>query len=150
MSRDSKGRFTKGLGLQDLTGTKFGRLTAVRLSKKRSGRKTFWNCICECGKEKDVRTDNLKGGFIRSCGCLKKEQDEINFKDSKFKPTHGETKTHIYQTWLSMKQRCNDKKYKSYKYYGGRGIKVSEVWENDYRAFKDWAVNNGYKENLSV
>lgn len=150
LSRDIKGRFAKGSGLQDLTGTRFGRLTAVKLSEKRSGRKTFWDCICACGKEKTIRTDSLKDGSVRSCGCLKKEQDEINFKDSKFKPTHGETNTHIYQTWQSMKQRCNDRNTKSYKYYGGRGIKVSEEWENDYESFKRWAYQNGYKETLSI
>lgn len=150
LSRNSKGRFTKGTGLQDLTGDKFGRLTAVKLSEKRSGRKTFWDCVCECGSTKTVRTDSLKDGSVRSCGCLKKEQDEINFKDTKFKPTHGETKTHIYQTWLSMKQRCNDKNTNSYKYYGGRGITVCEEWENDYQSFKEWAFNNGYDETLSI
>lgn len=150
LERNEAGQFIKGNGLQDLTGNKYGRLIAVKLSDKRSGRKTYWECVCNCGNKKVVRTDSLKSGLIRSCGCLKKEQDEVNFKDSKFKTTHGETKTPLYQTWLSMKQRCTDKNSKSFKYYGGRGIKVCDEWKKDYLSFKKWALNSGYSESLSI
>lgn len=39
-----------------------------------------------------------------------------------------------YRSWSMMKQRCNNPNYTHYSYYGGRGIKVCERW-NDFRNF---------------
>jgi hypothetical protein len=44
------------------------------------------------------------------------------------------TITAEYRTWLKMRRRCNDPKCNRYAYYGGRGIKVCERWD-DYRNF---------------
>ena len=52
----------------DLTGQRFGRLTALRPAEyNRAG--TAWVCRCDCGQETVVRTDNLRYGRIKSCGC---------------------------------------------------------------------------------
>lgn len=48
-----------------------------------------------------------------------------------------------------MRQRCNDKNCPSYKYYGARGIKICKKW-NDYKTFEEWAMNNGYTEELTL
>lgn len=57
----------------DIVGKKFGRLTVLGLSEKSTARRKYWICICECGNEKTVRSDGLKSGDSRSCGCLQKE-----------------------------------------------------------------------------
>ena len=49
-----------------------------------------------------------------------------------------------------MKRRCYCKTDKAYNNYGGRGIKVCEEWKNNYLHFKEWSINNGYKENLTI
>lgn len=149
MVRDANGRFVKGSGLQDLTGFKFGRLTAISLSEKRSGRKTFWDCVCECGKNKTIRTDSLKDGSVRSCGCLKKEQDRINLPNGQGVISHGLSKERIYSTWRGMLSRCEDENDKSYKSYGGRGIKACSDW-HDLQNFVDWAYANEYDDSLTL
>ena len=62
---------------QDLTGQKFGRLTAVSIAEPHRSPcghiVTMWNCICDCGNKKVVSTVELKRGNVRSCGCLMKE-----------------------------------------------------------------------------
>lgn len=57
--------------------------------------------------------------------------------------------TKLYNVWKEMRQRCNNPKHKHYKRYGDRGIKVCKEWD-DPEAFYNWAVNNGYKEGLTL
>jgi hypothetical protein len=81
----------------------------------------------------------LKGKISKSCGCLRKE---TSFK-------HGDYKDRLYQIWADMKTRCSCKTTKNYKDYGGRGIKFYNKWIN-YLNFKEWAINNGYKNTLTI
>ena len=70
--------------IEDLTGKRFGRFTAISVNKEISKQKgrTYWNCICDCGNAKPVMAKHLKGGTIQSCGCLQKERtSETNKKD---------------------------------------------------------------------
>ena len=63
---------------------------------------------------------------------------------------HGLTKTNLYRTWSNAKSRCQDVNSQSYKHYGGRGIKVCDEWRDNFQAFYDWAMANGYKEGLTL
>jgi hypothetical protein len=56
----------------DLTGQKFGRLTAVR--KEPRSRRDYWLWSCECGVLTVAEPVNVKTGRIKSCGCLRREQ----------------------------------------------------------------------------
>ena len=70
--------------LIDLTGKRFGRLTVI----KRDGShvradgqsRPTWRCRCDCGNETIVIGANLRTGFTRSCGCLRKETLSLNGK----------------------------------------------------------------------
>lgn len=62
------------LGKKDLIGQRFGRLTAVRESKKRYNGCTMWVCQCTCGRETVVLCSSLINGNTRSCGCLQRER----------------------------------------------------------------------------
>lgn len=58
----------------DLTGQRFGRLTVIKKTDKRTAnRNIIWECKCDCGKICEVSSDNLIRGQTRSCGCLQKE-----------------------------------------------------------------------------
>lgn len=48
---------------------------------------------------------------------------------------HGLRKTSTYQIWAQMRARCNNPKHKMYKYYGGRGIKVCDRWNDSFILF---------------
>lgn len=58
---------------KDRTGDKHGRLTVISHSGKDHRNKHLWLCLCECGNEKVVVSDNLSSGKSNSCGCLKSE-----------------------------------------------------------------------------
>ena len=96
----------------------------------------FWCPFCETEVER--RLGN--GKICKSCGCDK------NYK-------HGESETRLYEIWHHMKQRCYNPKSTGYKNYGGRGITVCTEWlgkENGFINFRDWAIQNGYKEELQI
>ena len=54
---------------EDLTGKRFGKLTVIQKSNQ-SGRRLYWDCICDCGKKITVKGDHLRQGNQESCGCL--------------------------------------------------------------------------------
>lgn len=65
--------------------------------------------------------------------------------------THGESRSRLYATWSNMKSRCKGTAGKlAKKYYFDRGIKVCDEWARDFRAFRRWALANGYKQNLEL
>lgn len=124
--------------LPDISGQKFGRLTVLTKAQNKNGR-TRYLCLCQCGNLKEISTRNLLNGYTKSCGCLKKENPI-------FAKKHGEKGTPLYIIWKSMRQRCNNKNHKYAKNYCNKGIKICEEW-NDFKTFKKWAFENGYKES---
>lgn len=57
---------------------------------------------------------------------------------------HGLRYTRIYTVWCNMKSRCYNKNRKEYGNYGGRGIVVCDEWKENFFAFYEWAMANGY------
>ena len=49
-----------------------------------------------------------------------------------------------------MKQRCYYEKSIGYHNYGGRGITVCDEWKEDFQAFYDWSMENGYSDVLTI
>jgi len=63
----------------NLKGRKFDRLTVLEATGKRSSNKcVIYKCKCRCGNIKEVPSDDLLKGFVKSCGCL---QHESNIKN---------------------------------------------------------------------
>ena len=56
----------------------------------------------------------------------------------------------IYKVWSGIKQRCFNPNSNRYKNYGGRGISICDEWKNSFETFCKWALENGYKEGLSI
>lgn len=138
---------------KDLTGQKFNRLTVLELHHKKqrydkkgikNGFTYYYLCLCDCGNTKIVSKNSLITSRVQSCGCLAKETK------SKIHLIHGKGKTKLYKIWKGIKQRCLNPNCPAYKSYGGRGITMYQEWQNDFMSFYDWAINNGYNDNLSI
>ena len=97
-------------------------------------RYTSYKCSCSCGKTIIIKGVSLFGkNPTRSCGCLiGKNLIPLNKRK---KRKHGLTHTSFYNIWCGLKQRCNDKNTKQYKFYGGRGITYDPRWD-DFINFK--------------
>lgn len=139
----------------DLTGRKFARLTVIERAKNNKHGQARWKCICDCGNTTVVSGYALRQGHIKSCGCLKIEKAQRNLPKTlpgenapQFK--HGQSNTRLFHIWKGMKRRCYNPNNAGYKNYGGRGIKVCDEWLHDFIRFMDWAVSNGYKDDLTI
>lgn len=64
--------------------------------------------------------------------------------------SHGGTGTRLHQAWQNMKARCYRKSTREYCNYGGRGISICDEWLNSFEPFKEWALSNGYKDDLTL
>ena len=133
----------------DIKGNKYGRLVVIERDAGNSS-PVKWLCRCECGKEKIVRGSDLKNGHTQSCGCFHKEIVTNTLSTTCNINTHGRSRTRIYNIWNSMRARCYDKNNKAFKHYGGRGIAVCDDWKYSFITFEDWAIHNGYAENLTI
>lgn len=112
----------------DLVGKRFNRLfVEERVNDPRQG--SFWLCLCDCGERKVIRGDALRSGRAQSCGCRARQL----FAEQNTK--HGRARSIEFRTWHNIKQRCQNPGAASYKYYGGRGIKVCERWLASFEAF---------------
>ena len=110
----------------DLLGLRFGRLKVLSRGKGNKSGAT-WRCMCDCGSRTEVSSGKLRSGHTKSCGCLRVES-KPNLK-------HGfANKSSTYKSWKQMRDRCNNPNSTQYKWYGERGIKVCEEWD-DYAAF---------------
>ena len=106
----------------DITGRRFGRLVAVRLTTERRSKQCVWECICDCGKAVLVPAGSLRQGSKKSCGCL--------LRGSRRCRSHGMSGSPTYKSWEAMKQRCSNPNNTRYADYGGRGITVCDRWQS--------------------
>ena len=133
---------------KEIAGQRFGRLVAVTDVGKTAAGRRLWLFKCDCGKEKHLPSAEVTGkNGPRSCGCLRKEIMERQQQASR---THCGSKTRLYSIWRSMKKRCYTPSTHEFNNYGGRGITVCEEWLNSFEAFRDWALSNGYADNLTL
>lgn len=137
--------------IKNLKGLKFGRLVVLNDNPIRINRQTYWNCKCICGNEGYIFAGNLTKGKVQSCGCLLTEHRKNLYiyalRTNKKYPTNSKR---LYSIYRDMKARCFNKNNIAYKYYGGKGITICEYWLSDFRNFYNWAINNGYKDNLTI
>ncbi len=131
----------------DLTGQTFNRLTVLMRVGIGKDRAAVWLCQCTCGNTKEATTARLRGGYVKSCGCLSREQAAINCIE---RTKHGARSrknprdSRLYSVWRDMKKRCENPNHPAYRHYGGRGIVVCQEWDSSFEAFRDWALANGY------
>lgn len=129
--------------LIDLTGQRFGRLVVIERAPNRKDKRARWKCRCDCGNIVEVNGKRLRNEETHSCGCFRRDVA----RETKY--IHGYRKTRLYRTYRNMLNRCYNPRVERYREYGGRGIKVCSEW-HDPKAFCEWALANGYKDDLSI
>jgi len=124
-------------------GEKFGYLIVQqKISDK------YFSCLCQCSNIKNVRKDHLRSGKTISCGCYKAKGASNRAKNMHVANTkHGLSKSNVYSVWHGIRQRCNNPNNPAFEYYGGRGIKVCDRWNN---SFDNFIADMGQPEGLTI
>lgn len=117
-----------------MIGKKFGKLTVLA---KCEDSKYKYKCRCDCGTIKCISKYKLLNGSTKSCGCSRGVR-------------HGKHDSRLYTIYYKMKTRCYNQHYNGYKNYGARGITICDEWLSDFMTFYDWAINNGYRDYLTI
>lgn len=115
-------------------GDRFGRWTVVRRLPNDQRYQSQYLAICDCGRESTPHGEALFLGRSTSCGCTRY--------------THRLSKTITHKSWLSMRWRCSNPNSESFKYYGGRGIKVCERWNSVDGGFAAFVEDMGLRPSL--
>ncbi len=132
----------------DVTGRRFGRLTALSPLASRNKR-TFWLWRCDCGQDKAINLPHVMYGKIVSCGCY---LNEVLHSDehaehcgaiAKLPRSHGMSSLPEYFVWKSMRQRCDNPNSHDYRWYGALGVRVCERWATFPAFFADMGPANG-------
>lgn len=127
-------------------GTRFGRweVTGETISVRSV---SYTPCQCDCGTVRNVGLNHLRRGTSKSCSCSTGRPRALRTIGAE---KHGASNTKLYAVRVSMIQRCTNPADKAYHHYGGRGISVCEDWIRSFKAFQDWALSNGYQDDLEI
>lgn len=132
----------------DLTGKRFGKLTAIKYTGETipiKGR--VWLCRCDCGNYRKAFAKQLNNKEVTMCeNCIKNRHRETSY-DIKYR---NKVRLHLRNILGQMKRRCYNPNCESYKYYGGRGITICKEWLENSQNFYEWALSAGYNIGLSI
>ena len=90
-----------------------------------------------CNEEFERRTDN------KASKCMLCKNKEMGKNNSFVKNKR------IHNIWAGLKARSTNPNHRDWEKYGAKGIDLHKDWY-DYRTFERWALNNGYKDNLTI
>lgn len=112
----------------DLTGMRFGKLTAMHRQIKENKNISMWECSCDCGGKLVIQISNLRNGKRTDCGCVFKEFKRI----SKKKRSDG-----TYVSWQAMRTRTTNESRHNSNRYVKRGILCCPQWESFDKFLED-------------
>ena len=108
--------------------------------KSNDGHRLFHVKCSQCGWETDIQMHHIK--YTKQCKHKNKFNQYIyNFNFSNHR---------IRDIYYKMLNRCYDEKDKDYKFYGNKGIKIYNSWIKNPKSFEEWALSNGYKDELTI
>jgi hypothetical protein len=104
-----------------------------------------YKCVCnKCGRIKYSHYGAIAGekSIIKNCTHLRANGDQLIH-------TYWKNRR-IGNIYKDIMTRCYNKNDKNYKYYGLKGIILCDEWLNNPKSFEEWALNNGYQDDLTI
>lgn len=131
---------------EDIVGTQIGIYSVLYECdyKSNDGHRMYHVKCSKCGWETDNQLRHIK---LLS--------NECHHQNSLGKYIVGKNATkwrnkRIADIFHGMTQRCYNQNNKAYRFYGAKGIKISEEWLADPIKFEEWSLANGYADDLTI
>ena len=109
--------------------------------KSNDGHRMFHVKCSECGWETNIQMHQIK--YTKKCKHKNRFGEYIT-------PGKIWENKRLYFIFKGMLDRCYNPKEKTYRWYGAKGIKVCDEWLQNPQSFEEWALNNGYEDNLTI
>lgn len=125
-------------------GEKHGSYTIIEeLNERANDGHRYYMAECVCGeKKKEIYSSIIK---MKTSKCPHyATYGKIRIRNNMFS---------IYRLSSIFRQmliRCYCEDSEDYRYYGGKGIKVCQEWINNPISFEEWALQNGYADDLTI
>lgn len=104
----------------------------------------LYKCKCnECGYTKIDSYSRIKLHCAKICKHIKSNGEYI-------RTDYQWTNQRIGKIFSGITTRCYNPNEKSYKWYGGKGIKICDEWNKNPILFEKWALENGYQDDLTI
>ena len=132
--------------MKEIIGNKYNHLLVIERAedyiRKCDGKhRPMYKCLCDCGKTKVILGRSIVNGTTKSCRCLIGKNLYKNGCSNKER---------LYTTWNNIKLRCSGMGKNNKKYYYDKNIYICKEWANNYMSFRNWALNNGYNDTLTI
>lgn len=110
--------------------------------KANDGHRLYHIRCIECGWETDIKKDSIRR--------LSNICTHVGF-DGRYIDYHIKwSNKRLKNIFNGMKKRCYDELLDDYRWYGAKGIKVCDEWLNNPKLFEEWALHNGYADDLTI
>ena len=135
---------------------RFNSFIVLQILPKDKNRQIFAVTVCDCGSIGNRNLYKILDGSYRWCiDCYRKSRPKrkqaSNANHNRIATTkHGLSEHPLYRIWHNVKQRCTNPNSASYPNYGGRGIKMCDLWLNNPHLFIEFCIANGWREGLQI
>jgi hypothetical protein len=122
--------------IHDFIGKRFNNLLVISRAENTKHGGSRWLCKCNCGGYCTTTGSSLVQNQVECKRCA----------DIRRRKTNAPSYLCEYRIWLSMKQRCENKKCAAYSGYGGRGITVCDRW---LASFENFITDMGLRPSIN-
>lgn len=106
----------------------------------------IYKCVCnECGYVRYTHYGSVssKNHVATKCHHLRVNGEFVPYG-------HKWSHKRLATIFTHMMARCYDTKDKDYRWYGEKGVGVYGPWRNNPKLFEEWAIDNGYNDDLTI
>ena len=111
--------------------------------KSNDGHRMFHIKCSECGWETDAQMHQINH--------LSKQCTHVNNANG-YSYRHGNyiKDKRLRRIFYGMINRCYNPTDRDYRWYGSKGVKIHQGWIDNPKSFEEWAIANGYKDDLTI